>query len=73
MKSKWYFQQDLADKPLCMLMTSAMSLDRMYQNSTSISTTVGFKTINTEIFNTITGNYHSHLATKPQKKIPMGT
>nr|UGV36714.1 MAG: ORF1 [TTV-like mini virus] len=50
MKSKWYFQQDLADKPLCMLMTSAMSLDRMYQNSTSISTTVGFKTINTEIF-----------------------
>nr|UGV37762.1 MAG: ORF1 [TTV-like mini virus] len=54
LQSKWFFQKDICDKPLCMLMTSAMSLDRMYQNSNSISTTVGFSTLNTDIF-----SYHN--------------
>lgn len=50
MIKKWYFQQELAEQPLFMLMISAMSLDRYYQNSTSISLTIGFKSLNTNIF-----------------------
>lgn len=50
MTRKWYFQNELCDTPLLMLMTSSMSLDRYYQSSTSQSTTIGFKSINTNIF-----------------------
>lgn len=49
-KSRWFFQQELADIPLCMLMTSSMSLDRYYSNSSSISTTMGFLSLNTNTF-----------------------
>nr|UGV34735.1 MAG: ORF1 [TTV-like mini virus] len=50
MIKKWYFQSHLADSPLLMLMVASMSLDRYYAYSNSRSTTIGFKTINTTIF-----------------------
>nr|UGV34736.1 MAG: ORF1 [TTV-like mini virus] len=50
MTKKWYFQNELCDTPLLMLMTASMSLDRYYQSSNSISTTIGFKSLNTDIF-----------------------
>nr|UGV34655.1 MAG: ORF1 [TTV-like mini virus] len=49
-KNKWFFQQELADTPLCMLMTSAMSLDRYFSSSTSISQTIGFKCLDSDTF-----------------------
>lgn len=49
MTNKWYFQNELNDQPLLIMQTSAMSLDRMFANSNSQSTTIGFKTINTEV------------------------
>lgn len=42
MLNKWYFQKDIAEIPLLQIMTTATSLDRMFLNSTSISNTVGF-------------------------------
>ncbi len=48
--NKWYFQNEFADTSLLMLMVSAMSLDRMYANSTAISTSLGFTSLNTGMF-----------------------
>ncbi len=50
MQSKWFFQKDLADKPLCMLMTSAASFDRYYLSANAESTTIGFKCLDTSTF-----------------------
>lgn len=54
MSNKWFFQQEIADLPLLFLMTSAMSLDRFYLNSTSISNSIGFTGLNYQLF-----NYHN--------------
>nr|UGV37722.1 MAG: ORF1 [TTV-like mini virus] len=51
MQSKWFFQQEIAEQPLAMLMTSAASFDRMYLNSTSSTTTIGFKCLDPQTFN----------------------
>lgn len=51
MTNKWYLQKDLATQPLVMLMASATSLDRFYASSTAQSTTIGFTSLNTNIFN----------------------
>lgn len=48
--NKWWFQKDLANIPLFLTMCSSCSLDRWYSNSNSISTTVGFTSLNTELF-----------------------
>uniref|UniRef100_A0AAU7STD1 Capsid protein n=1 Tax=Betatorquevirus 016G TaxID=3163411 RepID=A0AAU7STD1_9VIRU len=48
--NRWFFQKELADVPLVMLMAAAMSVDRWYINSTSVSSTVGFTSINTDLF-----------------------
>lgn len=48
--SKWFFQKDLANIPLLMLMCSTMSLDRFYLHSTAISSTFGFTGLNTNFF-----------------------
>lgn len=45
MYNKWYFQKDLADIPLIQTVATAASLDRMFLNSNSISTTVGFTSL----------------------------
>nr|UGV36002.1 MAG: ORF1 [TTV-like mini virus] len=50
MTNKWYFQQDIKDIPLVMLLTSAASFDRYYTASSSISSTLGFTSINTDTF-----------------------
>nr|UGV38123.1 MAG: ORF1 [TTV-like mini virus] len=54
MKNKWYFQKELANTPLVLLMASAMSLDRFYMGSNSISNTVGFFSLNSNFF-----HYHN--------------
>ncbi len=38
MQSKWFFQQEIAEQPLCMLMTSAASFDRYYLAANAEST-----------------------------------
>lgn len=50
MIKKWYFQNEFAETPLLMLMVSSMSLDRYYMSSNSQSTTIGFTSLNTNIF-----------------------
>lgn len=50
MQNKWYFQKEFADYPLCMILTSALSLDRYYTAADEISTTMGFISLNTKIF-----------------------
>nr|UGV35048.1 MAG: ORF1 [TTV-like mini virus] len=48
--NKWYFQRDIAEIPLLMTIATACSLDRTYLNSQSISTTIGFTTLNVLAF-----------------------
>lgn len=50
LQNNWYFQKDFAPEPLLLLMTSSMSLDRYFLNSKSISTTMGFQSLNDNIF-----------------------
>ncbi len=50
MTNQWYFQRELLDIPLVMIITSAMSLDRFYSSSNSISSTMGFTCLNTDFF-----------------------
>lgn len=45
MQNRWYFQKDLADIPLLQLITTATSLDRMFVSSTSVSSTIGFTSL----------------------------
>lgn len=54
MQSKWFFQQEIAEQPLCMLMTSAASFDRFYLSANAESTTIGFKCLDPSTF-----NYHN--------------
>lgn len=50
MQNKWYFQKDIAQTPLVQFITTACSLDRMYLNATSVSTTMGFVSLDTNGF-----------------------
>nr|UGV42591.1 MAG: ORF1 [TTV-like mini virus] len=50
MTNKWYFQRDIAQLPLLLTIATAASLDRTYINSTSQSTTIGFTTLNSLVF-----------------------
>lgn len=63
--NQWFFQQDFANKPLLFLMCSAMSLDRFYMGSNSISTTIGFTGLNLEFF-----KRHDFLQTTTQGYFP---
>lgn len=47
MQNKWYFQKDLAFLPLLQTITTACSLDRMFLNSSAISSTIGFTSLDT--------------------------
>nr|UGV35420.1 MAG: ORF1 [TTV-like mini virus]UGV37061.1 MAG: ORF1 [TTV-like mini virus]UGV37631.1 MAG: ORF1 [TTV-like mini virus]UGV39235.1 MAG: ORF1 [TTV-like mini virus]UGV42225.1 MAG: ORF1 [TTV-like mini virus] len=47
LQNKWYFQSDLAQTPLLQTITTCCSLDRMYLNSQSVSTTIGFVSLDT--------------------------
>nr|UGV36045.1 MAG: ORF1 [TTV-like mini virus] len=48
--NKWYFQKELANYPLLMLLSSAASLDRYYMSASAISETEGFISLNTDFF-----------------------
>nr|UGV38098.1 MAG: ORF1 [TTV-like mini virus] len=48
--NKWYFQKDIADYPLFMILTSAASLDRYFCAASSMSESIGFESLNTEFF-----------------------
>lgn len=48
--NKWYFQKELANYPLAMILTSAASLDRYYLSSNAVTETIGFKSLNTKFF-----------------------
>lgn len=50
MQNKWFFQKDIADFQLLLLQCSAMSLDRFFIHSSSISTSIGFTSLNTKFF-----------------------
>nr|UGV34683.1 MAG: ORF1 [TTV-like mini virus]UGV34820.1 MAG: ORF1 [TTV-like mini virus] len=50
MLNKWYFQNEFTNVPLLMLLSSAVSLDRYYINSKAISSTMGFISLNTQVF-----------------------
>nr|UGV37421.1 MAG: ORF1 [TTV-like mini virus] len=50
MRNQWYFQKELANTPLLVLLTSAMSLNRWYIPSSAISSTIGFTSLNTDFF-----------------------
>lgn len=65
MTKKWYFQKELSTTPLLLLMVTGMSLDRYYMSSKSISLTLGFKSLNTKIF-----EYHNWKAVGTQMYSP---
>ncbi len=50
MQNKWYFQKDIAKLPLFMCVTAAASLNRWYVDSKAESNTMGFVSLNTELF-----------------------
>nr|UGV35939.1 MAG: ORF1 [TTV-like mini virus] len=50
MTTKWHFQYDLSNIPLVMTLASAASFDRYYTSADAISTTIGFTTLNSQLF-----------------------
>lgn len=48
--NKWYFQKELANYPLAMIITSAASFDRYYLPASAVTETIGFKSLNTKFF-----------------------
>lgn len=50
MTNKWFFQKDIAELPLLMWRATTCSFDRVFMASNSVSTTVGFKCLNTKFF-----------------------
>lgn len=50
LRNRWYFQKDICFQPLVQFFTTCCSLDRMFLNSNSISTTMGFTTLDTNGF-----------------------
>nr|UGV38900.1 MAG: ORF1 [TTV-like mini virus] len=48
--NKWYFQKELANYPLAMIITSAASFDRYYLPASAVSETIGFTSLNTKFF-----------------------
>ncbi len=50
MSNGWFFQKDLCNFPLLIILTTAASFDRYYTNSKSKSATIGFISLNTLTF-----------------------
>lgn len=67
LQNKWYFQYDIAQTPLLQTIATSASLDRMYMNSQSISTTLGFETLDTVGF---TQHYWKDTGTQPYMPQP---
>lgn len=50
MQTGWHFQKDIANFPLLIITSCATSYDRYFTSSNSQSTTIGFTSLNTKIF-----------------------
>nr|UGV35579.1 MAG: ORF1 [TTV-like mini virus] len=50
LRNRWYFQKDLCFQPLLQIFATCCSLDRMFLNSSAISTTLGFTSLDTNGF-----------------------
>nr|UGV35726.1 MAG: ORF1 [TTV-like mini virus]UGV35816.1 MAG: ORF1 [TTV-like mini virus] len=50
MQTKWYFQHDLCQVPLIVTLCSAASFTRYNLSAQGISTSIGFKCLNTKLF-----------------------
>lgn len=48
--NKWYFQQDILNTPLILLIVSACDFDQMYAPNDQISTNTTFISLNTDLF-----------------------
>nr|UGV35512.1 MAG: ORF1 [TTV-like mini virus] len=48
--NKWYFQKEICNYPLLMLLTAAASFDRYYLPASAMSETIGFTCLNTSFF-----------------------
>lgn len=66
LQNKWYMQQDIAQTPLLQTFATACSFDRMYQNSTSVSNTMGFVGLDTNGFKE---HYFKNNETRPYQPI----
>lgn len=66
MQNKWYFQKDLADIPLLQTFTTATSLDRMFLSSTSVTSTVGFTSLDIRGFRD-----HNYIKTSTTGYLPL--
>nr|UYL84780.1 MAG: ORF1 [Anelloviridae sp.] len=64
--NKWYFQKELANFPLVMLLSSAMSLDRYFLPASSVSESIGFQALNTDFFKLHNWKPSSFVIYKPQ-------
>lgn len=67
MYNRWYFQHDLADIPLLQTIATATSFDRMFQNSTSVSSTIGFSSLDILAFR---NHYYNKTSTTGYVALP---
>lgn len=63
--NKWYFQKELSNYPLFMIITTAASFDRYYLNSSSVSETMGFQSLNTDFWVIHSWKHPSTIPYKP--------
>lgn len=50
MQTHWYFQKDLSNVPLLIILITACSFDRYYLHSNAPTTTIGFNSLNSTTF-----------------------
>lgn len=67
--NKWYFQKELANYPLVMFLSAAMSLDRYYLSASSVSETMGFTSLNTDFFKLHNWKAQTPNPYKPQEEL----
>nr|UGV37543.1 MAG: ORF1 [TTV-like mini virus] len=67
--NKWYFQKELANFPLVMFLSSAMSLDRYYLPASSVSESIGFQALNTDFFQIHNWKPSTFSIYKPQEEL----
>nr|UGV36663.1 MAG: ORF1 [TTV-like mini virus] len=66
--NKWYFQKELANYPLVMFLSAAMSLDRYFMPASSVSESIGFQSLNTDFFQIHNWKPSSFVIYKPQQE-----
>lgn len=66
LQNKWYMQHDIAQTPLLQTFATGCSFDRMYQNSSSVSNTIGFVGLDTNGFKQ---HYFTSNGTRPYQPV----